>query len=265
MQTGNSTNAFAEVARNKRRATLVVGGCGLSLVVVGAVLGVVFGSVLAGALVGFVLGLVLVLVSYYRSDRIALSLGHARPADIRDYQRYHNLVEGLCIAAGLPKPDLYVIDDPARNAFATGRDPKHATLALTSGLLDDLNRIELEGVIACELSQVKSYDVLVSTATLVPLLVLAPVAALFMQFSVHHDRDFLADASGVQLTRYPPGLCSALKKLEADPASVRHASRATASMWIDSPFAGRTGGSWLGRAFDSHSSLQERIRILEEM
>ncbi len=261
----NSTNFVAEIAKNKRRATFVLAGCELSLVVIGAVLGLVFGSVPAGALAGLVLGIALVLVSYYRSDRIALSLSHARPADIRDYQRYHNLVEGLCIAAGLPKPGLYVIDDPARNALATGRDPKHAALAVTRGLLRDLNRIELEGVIACELSHVKNYDVLVATATLVPLLVLTPVAALLMRFSTNEDRDFLADASGVRLTRYPPGLCSALKKLRADPATVRHAARTTASLWIESPFAGRSGDSWLQRAVDTHAPIDQRIRVLEEM
>jgi heat shock protein HtpX len=243
----------------------VLGGCELTFVVIGAVLGLVFGSVVAGALAGLVLGIALVLMSYYRADRIALSLSHARPADIRDHQRYHNLVEGLCTAAGLPKPALYVIDDPARNALATGRDPKHAALALTSGLLDELNRMELEGVIACELAHVKNYDVLVSTATLIPMLVFAPVAALFVQFTLHEERDLLADASGVQLTRYPPGLCSALKKLRADPGSVRHATRATASMWIDSPFGGRAADSWLQRAFDTHTPLDERIRVLEEM
>jgi heat shock protein HtpX len=244
--------------------------------------------------------------SYYFSDGVALAAARAKPAVGPEYQRYHNLVEGLCIAAGLPKPKLYVVDDPAPNAFATGRNPKHASLAVTTGLLQMMNRVELEGVIAHELSHVKNYDILAGTVAVIAVgtvalladigirmsifggrrdnndsggagailaiiamafLVLAPLAAQLMQFSMSRKRELLADATGVQLTRYPPGLLAALKKLQTDKAVVHSASRATAQLWIESPLDREEGkkGSWLNRAFDTHPPLDERIAILENM
>ena len=199
-------------------------------------------------------------------------MSHARPADPVRYARLHNMVEGLCIAAGLPKPRVYVIDDPAPNAFATGRNPRHATVAVTTGLLDKMNRIELEGVLAHELSHVKNSDVLVSTlaVTLVglPSLVLVPLFAPVMQLAVSRRRESLADVNGVELTRYPPGLISALEKLKGDTTVVRFNSRATAHLWIESPLARDPEGgrlSWLNRMFDTHPPLDERIRALKEL
>jgi len=244
--------------------------------------------------------------SYFYSDKVALAASHARPADGPEYQCYHNLVEGLCIAAGLPKPKLYVVDDPSPNAFATGRNPQHAALAVTTGLLAMMNRVELEGVLAHELSHVKNYDILVSTVAVtavgiialltdlglrfiwwggdnendnnggfgailailaLALLVIAPFIAQLMQFAMSRNREYLADASGVQLTRYPPGLTSALEKLQSDQAVVKHATRATAQMWIESPLDRREGkkGSRLNRAFDTHPPLEDRIARLKEM
>src|SRR5215211_6364890 len=276
-----------------------------------------FGGGWVGVIIAFVLAMALAWGSYYNSDKIAIAASRAKPADEIEYRRYHNLVEGLCIAAGLPKPRLYVVDDPAPNAFATGRNPKHAALAVTTGLLDIMNRVELEGVIAHELSHVKNYDILVTTIAVTAvgtialisdiglrfmwfgggsdrrdradsggagiilvilafaLLILAPFIALLMQFAVSRRRELLADASGVQLTRYPPGLIAALEKLKNDQAVVHNATRATAQMWIESPLdRGKGGGdgdgraskgSWLNRAFDTHPPLDERIRILKEM
>ncbi len=266
-----------------------VGGLVIALVVAGA------GSALA----------------YWKSDAIALAMSHARPADPTTYARLHNLVEGLCIAAGLPKPGVYVIEDPAPNAFATGRNPRHAAIAVTTGLMDKLTRIELEGVLAHELSHVKNYDILVSTlaVTLVGvvalladfslrfmwwggprhrddsrqggggpaaalailglvLLLVAPLVARLMQFSVSRRREALADVSGVALTRYPPGLISALEKLKADTTVVHSSSRATAHLWMESPLArtpdeGRL--SRLNRLFDTHPPLEERIQALKEL
>ncbi|HWI05233.1 MAG TPA: M48 family metalloprotease, partial [Acidimicrobiales bacterium] len=219
-------------------------------------------------------------VSYWKSDSIALAMSHARPADPVTYARLHNLVEGLCIAAGLPKPRIYVIEDDAPNAFATGRDPRHAAVAVTTGLMDKLTRIELEGVLAHELSHIKNYDILVSTlaVTLVGvvavltdfslrfmwwggprhrddsraggggpaaalaifglvLLVVAPLVAKLMQAVISRRREVLADVSGVALTRYPPGLISALEKLRDDTTVVHSSSRATAHLWVESPLA----------------------------
>ncbi len=266
----------------------------------------------AGLVVAVVIAIAMAFGSYFYSDRIALAASRARPADGPEYQRYHNLVEGLCIAAGLPKPRLYVVDDPAPNAFATGRNPKHAALAVTTGLLTMMNRVELEGVIAHELSHVRNYDILVTTVAVtavgtiallsdlglrfmfwggrsdrrdnvdagsvgviiavaaLALLVLAPFVAMLMQFAMSRRRELLADASGVQLTRYPPGLISALEKLKGDQAVVHHATRATAQLWIESPLdrdqAGEgKKGSWLNRAFDTHPPLDERIAVLKAM
>ena len=280
-----------------------------------------FDQLVGYGIVGLVIALVLAIggsaVAYWKSDAIALAMSHARPADETEYARLHNLVEGLCIAGGLPKPKLYVIEDEAPNAFATGRDPKHAAIAVTTGLLEKMNRVELEGVIAHELSHVKNYDILVTTVAVTAvgaiallsdlglrfmwfgggsdrrdradsgglgiilvilafaLLILAPFIALLMQFAVSRRRELLADASGVQLTRYPPGLIAALEKLKDDQAVVHHATRATAQMWIESPLDRGKGesdgdgqgskGSWLNRAFDTHPPLDERIRILKEM
>jgi heat shock protein HtpX len=265
---------------------------------------------IAGVIVALVIAVGLAFVSYFNSDKVALAVSRAKPADGPEYQRYHNLVEGLCIAAGLPKPRLYVIDDPAPNAFATGRNPKHAALAVTSGLLAMMNRVELEGVVAHELSHMKNYDILVTTIAVTAvgtivllsdigmrfmwfggrrdrrdnsdsgalglilvlaafaLLILAPFAAQIMQMSLSRNREYLADSSGVQLTRYPPGLISALEKLQGDHSVVHHASRATAQMWIEQPLEGKPGGtkqSWLDRAFDTHPPLADRIARLKEM
>ena len=251
------------------------------------------------------------LFAYWKSDAVALRMSRARPADPVEYARLHNLVEGLCIAAGLPKPRVYVIDDPAPNAFATGRDPRHAAIAVTTGLLEKMNRVELEGVLAHELSHVKNYDILVSTlaVTMVGvivllsdwtlrflwwgggrrrgsrnnggggpavalalvgfvLLLLSPLIAQLMQFAVSRRREALADVSGVSLTRYPPGLISALEKLREDTTVVHSSSRATAHLWIESPLArdpseGRL--SRLNRMFDTHPPLEERIAALKEL
>jgi heat shock protein HtpX len=246
-------------------------------------------------------------VAYWKSDSVALAMSHAKPADPTEYARLHNVVEGLCIAAGLPKPRLYVIDDIAPNAFATGRNPTHAAVAVTTGLLEKMNRVELEGVLAHELSHIKNYDILVSTlaVTLVgiiallsdwglrsifwgggrrsdndnngqqifailgfALLILTPIVAQLMQFAVSRRREELADVSGVSLTRYPPGLISALEKLKDDQTVVHSGSRATAHLWIEAPVArkeeeGRL--AWLGRLFDTHPPLDERIAALREL
>jgi heat shock protein HtpX len=308
---------YEQIAKNKRR-TFVLLFFFVALIAAAALafnylLG--FGAI--GVAVAIVFAIAMAWGSYFYSDRVALAASRAKPAEGPEYQRYHNLVEGLCIAAGLPKPRLYVVNDPAPNAFATGRNPKHAALAVTTGMLEKMNRVELEGVIAHELSHVKNYDILVTTVAVTAvgaiallsdlglrfmwfgggsdrrdradsgglgiilvilafaLLVLAPFIALLMQFAVSRRRELLADASGVQLTRYPPGLISALEKLKDDQAVVHYATRATAQMWIESPLdrgegnsdgdGERSKGSWLNRAFDTHPPLEERIRILQEM
>ncbi|HEY5077889.1 MAG TPA: M48 family metallopeptidase, partial [Acidimicrobiia bacterium] len=234
---------------------------------------------------------------------------HAQPADPVKYARYHNLVEGLCIASGLPKPRLYIVDDPAPNAFSTGRNPKHAAIAVTTGLLEKMNRVELEGVLAHELSHIRNYDVLVMTlaVTMVGiiallsdfflrimfwtggrggrddnnnnplgivfailgfvLLIFAPIIAALMQMAVSRKREYLADASGVQLTRYPPGLISALEKLKDDHTATHFASKATAHLWIEEPLdkESNKGETKWNHLFDTHPPIDDRIHALEQM
>jgi heat shock protein HtpX len=151
------------IASNKRRTALLMTTFVMLLLLVGAAVGVLIGQGMLGTVIALVVAGVMAFGSYWKADRIALAVSRARPAEPDTYARLHNLVEGLCIAGGLPKPGVYVIDDPAPNAFATGRNPQHAAIAVTTGLLDTMNRVELEGVIAHELSHIRNYDILVST------------------------------------------------------------------------------------------------------
>ena len=240
----------------------------VAFVAVAAVAGLVIGALLGGGAVAVAVAVVLALVvaaaSYLFSDRIALSLSRAAPSDPEEHPRYHNLVEGLCVAAGLPKPELYVVDDDAPNAFATGRNPEHAAVVVTTGLLDKLSRVELEGVLAHELSHIRNHDTLVTTiaVTLVgPFVVLAPFFGRLMQLALSRRRESLADATGVRLTRYPPGLIAALEKLRSDTAVVQSGSRATAHLWIESPLE-RDG---LNRLVATHPPIEERIAALREL
>jgi len=302
---------FDQVASNKRRSAVLVAAFVVVVAAVAWAFNLLIGGGVAGLLVALVVAGGTAFAAYWKSDAIALAMSHARPADPVEHARLHNLVEGLCIAAGLPKPRVYVVEDDAPNAFATGRDPRHAAVAVTTGLLDKLNRIELEAVLAHELSHIKNYDILVSTlaVTMVglvallsdwglrflwwggprhrddrssggpgpqavmalagfALLLLAPLAARLMQFAVSRRRELLADLTGVSLTRYPPGLVSALEKLRDDQTVVHSGSRATAHLWIESPVprAGSEGRlAWLGRLFDTHPPLEERIQALREL
>jgi heat shock protein HtpX len=299
---------FELIKANKRRSALLIVGFIVLLSLVGAAFGILFGAGPVGAIVALVFSGAMAFASYWKADAIALAVSRAKPADPQQYQRLHNLVEGLCIAAGLPKPKVYIVDDPAPNAFATGRNPKHAAIAVTTGLLEKMNRVELEGVIAHELSHVRNYDILVSTlaVTLVGsialltnigmrmmwwnggrvrregdrnggnplaliglvLLIFSPIIAKLMQAAVSRKRETLADVSACQLTRYPPGLISALEKLRDDTTVTHSATTATAHMWIEQPMsgvgdAGRFGA--INRMFDTHPPLEERIALLREL
>jgi heat shock protein HtpX len=300
---------FELIRANKRRSVLLIAGFVLVAVAVGAAAGYLTGFGWAGSLIALVIAGALAFLSYWRADSIALSISRARPADPQQYQRLHNLVEGLCIASGLPKPRVYIIDDPAPNAFATGRNPRHAAIAVTTGLLGMMNRVELEGVIAHELSHIRNYDILVSTlaVTLVGavalitdltirmmwwnggrerregdhgdsgnplaiigfvLLILAPIIARAMQATISRRRETLADVSACQLTRYPPGLISALEKLKKDTTVTHSASTATAHLWIEQPMSGvgdRGRLASIHRLFDTHPPLDERISLLREL
>jgi heat shock protein HtpX len=299
---------YQQIAANKRKTVFLIFLFVLLLFAVGAA----FNFFLQGGWVGLIIVAVIVIVSswisYFNSDKVALAMSHAVPADPVQYARYHNIVEGLCIASGLPKPRLFIVDDPAPNAFSTGRNPKHAAVAVTTGLLEKMNRVELEGVLAHELSHIRNYDVLVMTlaVTMVGiiallsdfflrimfwpggrgrdndsnnplgivfailgfvLLIFAPIIAALMQKAVSRKREYLADASGVLLTRYPPGLISALEKLKDDHTSTHFASKATAHLWIEEPLDKETnkGETKWNHLFDTHPPIDDRIHALEQM
>jgi len=300
---------FELIRSNKRRSAVLIAAFIAIVVVVGTIIGLLFGNGPLFAGIALVVGAAIAFGSYWNADKIALSVSRAHPASPEEYARLHNLVEGLCIAGGLPKPGIYVVDDPAPNAFATGRNPQHAAIAVTTGLLEKMNRVELEGVVAHELSHIRNYDILVSTlaVTMVGaialmadigvrtmwwnggrisrggdrengnnplayvgflLLIAAPIVAKAMQATISRSRETLADVSACQLTRYPPGLISALEKLKADTTVTHSASTATAHLWIEQPMSGVGDDGKLGgihRLFDTHPPLDERIALLREL
>jgi heat shock protein HtpX len=266
---------YERIASNVRRTWLLIGLFVVFIALIGWFFGALTGYGFWGLGIAMFIAIAMTWGSYFSSDKIALAMSRAKPADPNEYRQLHNIIEGLSIAAGLPKPRVYVVEDQAPNAFATGRNPEHAAIAVTTGLLERMDRSELEGVIAHELSHVANRDTLVMTiaVTLVGvvvlladwmlramwwggggrdsdrggglgapiaiigliLLVLSPLFAQMLQFAISRRREFLADVDGVNLTRYPEGLIRALEKLRDDQTVVRTASRATAHLWIESP------------------------------
>ena len=301
---------YEQIASNRRRTWLLIAGAVLLLGAVGYALGTIWATGPVGLVIASVIALVMAVGSYRFGDRVVLASTRAREVTPEQQPRLHNIVEGLSIAAGIPKPRVYLVPEAAPNAFATGRDPEHASIAVTEGLLQSLNRVELEGVVGHELAHVVDRDILVGTvvATLAGavillseffmrswlwggfrgrrggdrggggpeaiifaigliLLVLAPIFAQVIRFSVSRQREYLADAQGALLTRYPPGLASALRKIEAASAIPMHsANNATAHLWLNQP--SRVQGEGVGtleRLFSTHPPIQDRIRRLEEM
>ncbi|MBI2052628.1 MAG: M48 family metallopeptidase [Candidatus Ryanbacteria bacterium] len=248
-----------------------------------------------------IFSIIMSFVSYWYSDKIVIATTGARPLPDSEAPELHNIIENLSITAGLPKPRIYIVNSAQPNAFATGRNPEHAVVAVTTGLLERLNKTELEGVLAHELSHVGNRDMLVSTVVVVlvgflqiisdifmrhlwwgrggrdregggqavfiligiVLSLLAPLVATLIQLAISRKREFLADASGALLTRYPDGLASALEKLAQDSTPMQQANHATAHLWLDDPYQGKqTKTSWFTKLFMTHPPLEERIRIL---
>lgn len=239
--------------------------------------------------------------SFWFSDKIVLAMSKARPIEKKDNPELYRLVENLCITAGLPLPKIYIIGSVSPNAFATGRNPKHSVIAVTTGLLEKLERTELEGVIAHELAHIGNRDTLLATIIVILvglivrvvdlsfrtgfrsqdreerqtspifiiggilLLIAAPVLAQFIRFAISRKREFLADASGALLTRHPEGLARALEKISQSPEPLRIASNATAHLFIVNPFKGREAQSRLTALFSTHPPVEERIGALREM
>jgi len=272
-----------------------------------AAIGYVFARVEHNILImplAIVVAVVMTVGSFYYSDKIVLASMRARPAEASEFPHFVNSVEALALAAGLPVPTPYVIDDPAPNAFATGRDPEHAVICATTGLINMMDRQELEGVIAHEMSHVKNYDirfmmlvaVMVGAIALmadwfwwsgrlggfrsrddegggqlqmlwfvigIALAILAPISAMLIQAAISRRREYLADASGAMLTRFPEGLANALEKIEKDPEPLSSANKATAHLFISNPL--REHGGSLNSLFDTHPPLEDRIERLREM
>ncbi|MEK7459043.1 MAG: M48 family metallopeptidase [Patescibacteria group bacterium] len=295
---------YNDIAANKRKTWLLVACVSALLIALIWVVGRSYGldnatSLGAGALFSFVYGL----FSWFTSAPIALATSGAKEVTKAQAPELYNVVENLCIANGQPLPKIYVIDDDSPNAFATGRDPKHASIAFTTGILRLLNKTELEGVAAHELSHVKNYDIRVMTIVVVlvgaimlignlflranifggkrdsdnrvgmifmviglALAILSPVIAQLINFAVSRKREYLADASGALLTRYPDGLASALAKLAANNQPLRAANHATAHLFIANPFgaSGKTR-SFIANLFATHPPIEERIKRLQAM
>src|SRR5918997_614811 len=297
------------IAVNRRNSLLLIAGFLAFVAVFGYVIGYAWIGDPVGALFGlvlaFVVGIISGLATYYGGDRMVLAASRAREVTHEDAPVLYNVVEEMAIAGGLPVPKVYIIEDSAPNAFATGRDPEHASVAVTSGLLNKLNRDELQGVIAHEMSHIGNFDiryamlvgVLVGTTVLISdfflrglwfgggsrrgggggggylqlimlvvaivLAILAPIFARLLQLSISRQREYLADATAVRLTRNPKGLADALQKISGDSEVLEAANRATAHLYIVNPVKGfekRAKG-----LFSTHPPIEDRIEILRSM
>lgn len=274
------------------------------VVLVAYVLGVSLGYGTSWMWMAVIFSVVSSFVSYYWGDKMVLAMSGAKPANRKQHFDFFTVAENLAIAAGLPKPKLYVIDDTAMNAFATGRDPRHAVVCATTGILTKLERRELEGVIAHELSHIKNFDtrlmavvaVLVGTVAFladmflrnlwwgrgrdrdedrgvgqillvvgIVLAIITPIIATLIQLAVSRRREYLADASAASLTRYPEGLARALEKLTGDREVLEAATNATAHLYIVNPFKGKQFAAWFSGLFNTHPPLKDRIKILRAM
>jgi heat shock protein HtpX len=302
-----------QIAANKRKTVLLFVVAIAFTGLVGFAIGFLFfNGGTAGVVIAVALAAILSFSSYFAGDRLVLASTRAREVSAEEEPRLHNVVEGLAIAAGVPKPRVYVVPEQAPNAFATGRNPEHSSVAVTQGLLDIMNRVELEGVIGHEMSHVLDRDILIGTvvATVVGaavlmseffmrswfwsggrmggrrdggggdagivalvlfavgivLLIIAPIAGQLIKLSVSRNREYLADAQGVLLTRYPPGLIAALEKIRDAPHAMRAANNATAHLWLDQPSrVPGDGTSTMEKLFSTHPPIQERIDRLQDM
>ena len=299
-------NIYSAISANKYKTWAIMLLFVLVITTVVYVFSKALGYGLGFAGIALVLAGITSIGSYYYSDKIVLTTTGAQEIKKSDNPELFRTVENLCIGDGLPMPRIYIINDPSPNAFATGRDPKHAIVCVTTGILTILDKSELEGVIAHELSHVKNFDIrlmgivailvgfIAIAANLfmnqlwwggmgrdrdnnnngaqgifliigIALAILSPIAATLIQLAVSRKREFLADASGVLLTRYPEGLARALEKLEKDPHSLKSASNATAHLFIVNPFKGKQTKQLFVSLFDTHPPIEERIKILRSM
>lgn len=262
---------------------------------------ILFEDAIFAILIGVLFSLITTFTSYYNSDKIVLSLNHARVATAEEYKQLNDILEGLCLATGLPMPKLYVVEDNAMNAFATGRNPKHSVICVTTGLLNRLDKYEIEGVLAHELSHIKNYDILLSTIAIVMVgfiviiseffrrgvfvniddddndkgksnailiviglifIILAPIFAKLMQLAISRNREYLADASAIEITRNKEGLINALRKIDSDTEVLHGVKKSSASLYIINPIKSKKKrDSWLS----THPNTENRIERLQNI
>lgn len=287
---------YSSIAANKRKTVLMMVIFILFVGVIVWLMSQYYGGstgIFYGGLIG---AAVYVLITYYTGSKMALAMNGAKEIEKRDNPRLYRMVENLAITEGLPTPKVYIIDDPGANAFASGRDPKHSVVAVTTGLLDLMDDKELQGVLAHELGHVKNYDIRVSMVafaltSVISLLadmllrmtffggdrdrnnnqifmllgiaaaILAPIIAMMIQMSISRRREYLADATGALTTRYPEGLASALEKLQQHGSTLRRQNSSTAHLFFSNPLSGGT----LASLFSTHPPLEDRIARLRQM
>lgn len=293
---------YQQIALNKRKTVVLMGIFIIFIGIIGWLLSQTTTLGEGAIFMAVILSLFMALFSYFSGDKVALFSARARPIAREENPYLYRLVENLCITAGIPIPKIHIIDDPALNAFATGRSPKHASIAFTTGILQRLENEELEGVIAHELSHVKNYDIRVMTVVIIlvgtialladwflrasifsgrrdergggqigiilfvlgiVLALLSPLIAQLIQLAVSRKREFLADADGALLTRYPEGLARALEKIQNSHTPLQRANTATAHLFIANPFGQRR--QRFMRLFSTHPPVEERIHILRTM
>ncbi|MEK7546176.1 MAG: M48 family metallopeptidase [Patescibacteria group bacterium] len=289
---------YSQIDSNKRKSIVLIGSFLVLVVGLGWLIDEYYGGGGVITLVALAYSVVTALVSYYNGDRMALWASGAREIKKEDSPELWRLVENLCIANGQPMPKVHIIDDPAPNAFATGRKPELASVAFTTGILQRLDRTELEGVVAHELSHIKNYDIRVMTIVVVLVgvvavmadlflrvswhgggnrkregggilmilgivaIILAPVIANIVKLAVSRRREYLADASGALLTRYPEGLARALEKISSYEGPLKHAHSATAHLYISNPFG---KGGWAAGLTSTHPPVEKRVAALRQM
>ena len=295
---------FEDIKKNKRKSMFIIFGFILVITLILYYLCMAFDfSAPTAIAIALLFSILSAWASYYNSDKIILSVTKARPATEMEDKKIINILEGLMISSGLShKPRLYVVDDPQPNAFATGRNPEHSIICVTSGLLEKLEYYELEGVIAHELAHIQNYDIMLSAVVTVMvgfivmlsdiftrtffyrgsrdrdndskgnailmlvgliLLILAPILGKIMQMAVSRRREFLADSTAIQFTRNPQGLISALRKLDDDPNELKVANKATENMYIVNPFKKNAKGKKKASLFSTHPSIEDRIEALQ--
>lgn len=296
--------SYTAIQSNTQKTSLFMAGFVLFLVLIMYVAGEISGYGMSFIWIGVIVSLASCVGSYYFGDQIVIAMSGARKADRKTEFDFFTVAENIAIAAGIPKPALYVIDDTAMNAFATGRDPEHAVVCATTGILNRLDRRELEAVVAHEISHIKYYDIrlMVVVAVLagtiafvsdmfmrslwfggnrrsrdrddnsgifliigIVLMIASPFIASIIQLAISRNREFLADAGSAELTRNPDALVRALQKISKDSEVLEAATNATAHLFIANPFKDKSSHAWFASLFDTHPPIEERIRALKAM